>query len=239
MTQRLKGLISSCEVMGYRLRPFVDRVESFLNPTIKGTVFENLSSVGMQRDIVEGEECWLAKDVLNRLEELLVSTGKLHGTRQGSRSGDVQCTTTYVKARQYSKYIHRGAIYSPSSFSARDSYVVVAKATSLDWCAGTIKQIFTYPSGQSSDIYFVLQKFGELSDQEALRDPYRRYPLVGGRLYHPELDDEIEVVPSHKITAHFAHTPYDRKEFGFPCFHALPLDKVGTLASGLSSANSL
>ena len=207
----------------------MDRLEGFLNPTIKGTVFENLTSVGMQHNIFEGEECWLAKDVLDCLEELLVRTEKLQGTRQGSGSGDVQCTMTYAKARQYNKFTHRGAIFSPSSFSIRDSYVVIAKATPLDWYAGTIKQIFTYPSGQSSDVYFVIQKFDELSNQEALQDPYRRYPLVGGRLYHPELNDEIEVVPSHKITAHFAHTPYDRKEFGFSCFHALPLDKVCTL----------
>ena len=231
--------------MGHRLRPFLERLEGFLNPTIKGTVFDNLTSVGMQRNIFEGEECRLAKDVLDRLEEFLVRTGKLQGTRQGSGSGDVPCTTTHVKARQYNKFTHRGAIFSPSSFSVRDSYVVITKkATPLDWYAGTIKQIFTYPSGQSSGVYFVIQKFNELSDQEALQDPYRRYPLVGGRLYHPELNDQIEVVPSHKITAHFAHTPYDRKEFGFPCFHALPLDKVGISAptilwAGLSSADSL
>lgn len=232
MMQRLKGLISSCEAMGHRLRPFVDRLEGFLNPAIKGTVFENLTSVGMQRDVFEGEECWLAKDVLDHLEEFLIRTGKLQGTRHGTGSSDVQCTTTYAKARQYNKFTHRGAIFSPVSFSVRDSYVVVATATPLDWYAGTIKQIFAYPSKWSSnsesDVYFVIQKFGELSNQEALRDPYRRYPLVGGRLYHTELNDEIEVVPSQKITAHFAHTPYDREEFGFPCFHALPLDKVGT-----------
>ena len=91
MTQRLKGLISSCEAMGHRLRPFVDQLEGFLNPTIKGTVLENLTSVGTQRDIFEGEECWLAKDVLDHLEEFLVHTGKLQGTRQGSGSSDVQC----------------------------------------------------------------------------------------------------------------------------------------------------
>ena len=79
-----------------------------------------------------------------------------------------------------------------------------------------------------------------LSDQEALQDPYRRFPLVGGHLYRPELNDEIEVVPSHKITAHFAHTPYDRKEFGFLSFHALPLDKVVfSPYCTLSSVNSL
>jgi hypothetical protein len=34
-------------------------------------------------------------------------------------------------------------------------------------------------------------------------------PLVGGRLYHPELEDEIEVVPLQEIIAHFTHTPQD------------------------------
>jgi hypothetical protein len=59
-----------------------------------------------------------------------------------------------------------------------------------------------------------------------LQDPYRRYPKVGGRLYHPELEDEIEVVSSQEIVAHFAHTPQNEQDFGFPCFHALPLGKV-------------
>jgi len=216
--------------MGYRLKPFVDRLEGFLNLMIKGTVFENLTSEGMQHNVFEGEECWLAKDVLNHLEEFLVHTGNLQGTRQGLGSGNVQPTATYAKARQYNKFTYHGAIFSPSSFSVRDSYVAIAKTTALDWYARTIKQIFTYPEGQSSDIYFVIQKLGELSNEEALQDPYCQYPLVGGHLYYPELNDEIEVVPSHKITAHFAHTPYNRKEFGFPCFHALPLDKVGTLS---------
>ena len=230
MTQWLKGLISLWEAMGYHLKPFVDQLEGFLNPTIKGTVFENLTSEGMQRNIFEGEECWLAKDVLDCLKEFLVHTGNLQGTRQGSGSGNVQRTATYAKARQYNKFTHCGAIFSPLLFSVRDSYVVIAKTTPLDWYTRTIKQIFPYPEGQSSDVYFVIQKFGELSNEEALQDPYRQYPLVGGCLYYPELNDEIEVVPSHKITAYFVHTLYDRKEFGFPCFHALPLDKVGTLS---------
>ena len=195
--------------------------------------------MGMQCNVFEGEECWLAKDVLDRLKELLVCKEKLQRTRQGLGSGNIQCTTKYAKAREYKKFTHCDAIFSPSSFSIRDSYMVIAKATPLDWYAGTIKQIFMYPSGQSSDIYFVIQRFVKLSDQEALQDPYCHYPLVGGCLYHPELDDKIEIVPSQKITAHFAHTPYDREEFGFPCFHVLPLDKVLSLDYRLSSIDSL
>jgi len=220
MTQRLKGLVSTCNVMGHQLKPFVDQLGDYLNPTIKGTVFEHLMAVDMQ-DVSQGEECWLERDVLQCLGDLFICKG--NGSDAGWVSGGH--TQPHAKARQYNKFTQRGAIFSPSSFSVRDSHVVICKG---DWYAGRIKQIFVYPSGLPSKLeaYFVIQRFKELPDQEALQDPYRNYPLVGGRLYRQNLEDKIEVVPSQEITAHFAHTAHDKKDFGFPCFHVLPLDKV-------------
>jgi hypothetical protein len=116
--------------------------------------------------------------------------------------------------------------------------VIICKG---DWYAARIKQIFAYPSGLPSKLeaYFVIQRFKELLDQEASRDPYHKYPLVGGRLYRLDLVDKIEVVLSQEVTGHFAHTPHDEKDFGFPCFHALPLDKVTVSPyCRLSNANS-
>lgn len=222
MTQRLKGLLSSSEVMGleHHLKSFTDRFSDHLNPKVKGTLSEDLTSVTAQQDVFQGEECWLEKDVLKRLEELLVRTGKLRV------SGCVQDFAIDATARQYNKFTHRSALFSPSSFSVRDSHVVVGGGIPGDWCAGKIKQIFEYPLRPPSKVYFAIQRFRELSAQEASQDPYRRFPLVGGRLYHPELEDKIEVVPSQEIIAHFAHTPQDEGDFDFPCFHALPLGKV-------------
>ena len=232
MAQRLKGHISLCEGMGNSLKPFFDGFEGYLDPKVKGTLFENLTSVNMQQKVFQGEECRLEKDVLKHLEEFLVRIGKSENPRV---SGHVQGTATNAgaKARQYQKFSYRGAIFSPYLFSDRDSHVVIGRAgirIPSDWYAGKIKQIFTYPFSSPSRVYFVIQKFRELSSQEGLQDPYRRFPLVGGRLYHPELEDEIELVTSQEIIAHFAHTPHDERDFGFPCFHALPLDKV-TLSS--------
>jgi hypothetical protein len=102
--------------------------------------------------------------------------------------------------------------------------VVLGDRIPGDWYAGKIKQIFTL-TFSSSEAYFVVQRFKEFSVQEAQQDPYRQFPLVGGRLYHPELEDKIEVVTAQEIVAHFAHTPHDTQTFGLPCFHALPLDK--------------
>ena len=215
-TQRLKGLVSTCDMMGHQLKPFVDQLGEYLNPTIKGTVFEHLMVVDVQ-DMSQGEECWLEKDVLQCLSDL---PHRAEVARRGQHGDGL-----YAKARQYNKFTQRGAIFSLSSFSVRDSHVVIRRG---NWYAGRIKQIFAYPSEQplKLEAYFVIQRFKELSDQEALRDPYRNYPSVGGRLYHLDLDDKIEVVPSQEIIAHFAHTLHNEKDFGFPCFHALPLDKV-------------
>jgi hypothetical protein len=182
--------------------------------------------------VSQGEECWLERDVLACLGELLnlTLTGNLPDA-EWVTGGHNQGPTTHMKARQFNKFMHRSAIFSPSSFSVRDSHVVIGNSIPDHWYAGKIKQIFTYSSGPPSrlQVYFVIQRFKELSAQEALQDPYRRYPLVAGCLYHPELEDKIEVVPSEKIISHFAHIPHDRKVFGFPCFHALPLDKVSFL----------
>jgi hypothetical protein len=228
MTQRLKGLVSTCDTMGNRLKPFVDRLGDFLNPTVKGTLFESLTGVDMQH-VSQGEECWLESDVLKCLGDLIDLTGNLPdpGSRWAPGS-HYQGATTRAKAKEFSKFMHRSAIFSPSSVSVRNSRVVIGNGVPGDWYAGEIKQIFTYSPGLPSklQVYFVIQRFKELSAQEALQDPYRKYPLVAGRLYRPELEDKIEVVPSQEIIAHFAHTPHDKEDFGFPCFHALPLDKV-------------
>jgi hypothetical protein len=208
--------------MGHRLKPFTDQLTNYLNPQVKGTLFEDLTSATTQHEYFQGTECWLENVVLEHLKILLVRTGKAS-----------HMTATLAKARQYDKLKHCGAIFSPASFSVRDSHVVIGKVFPGDWYAGKIKQIFTYPFDlpESQEAYIVVQKFKELSPQEAMQDPYRRYhPIVGGKLYHSELEEQIEVVAVQDVIAHFAYTPHNGLEFGFPCFHALPLNKVFVFA---------
>jgi hypothetical protein len=227
--QKLRGLIASCKYMGHQVQPFVDRLGTYLNPQVKGTVFEDLTPMTTQQTF-DGNECQLEKVVLEHLQKLLVHMGKI------SQTTDARMP---AKARQYNAFRHQGAIFSPLSFSVRDSHAVIGKGIPGDWCAGQIKQIFTYSFEPlvPQEAYLVVQKFRELSAQEATRDPYRRYPNVGGRLYHPELNEEIEVVTLQDIIAHFAYTPHDRTTFGFPCFHALPLNKVSFSSHQLSNTD--
>jgi hypothetical protein len=220
--QTLRGLILLCERMGHRLRPFADQLTNYLNPQVKGTLFEDLTSMNTQHESIQGAECWLDRVVLEHLQNLLVRMGK---------TLPIAGAITPAKARRFDKLKHRGAIFSPASFSVRDSHAVIGRGFPGDWYAGKIKQIFTYPFDLpgSQEAYVVVQKFKELSAQEAVQDPYRRYPLVGGRLYHSELQEQFEVVMVQDIISHFAYTPHDGLDFGFPCFHALPLNKVSFL----------
>ncbi|KAN0128846.1 hypothetical protein V8E53_013344 [Lactarius tabidus] len=191
-------------------------LEQYLNPTLKGTVFEDLTTSDMQSNGLHREECWLEQGVLKHLEELFVHTGKAFH----------KSTVTPMKAWQYDKFWHCGFIFSPSSFSIRDSHVVIGNRIPGNWCAGQIKQIFTVAFRLSSEVFFVVQRFKEFSTDKAEQDPYCQVPLVGGHLYHCSLEDEIEVVTAQDIVAHFAHTPHDKQTFSLACFHALPLDKV-------------
>ena len=230
--QTLRGLVLSCERMGQRLKPIADQLANYLNPQVKGTLFEDLASTNTRHESIQGTECWLEGVVLEYLRNLLVRMGK---------TLPVAGATMPAKAREYDKLKHRGVIFSPASFSNRDSHVVIGKAFPGDWYAGKIKQIFTYPFGlpgsQDGEAYIVVQKFKELSVQEAVQDPYRRYPMVGGRLYHSELEEQFEVVTVQDVIAHFAYIPHDGLEFGFPCFHALPLNKVSFSQHQWSNAN--
>ncbi len=181
-----------------------------------GTVFEDLTSIDAQQDTFQGEECWLKQGVLKHLMELSVCIGK----------SSHNITIMPVKGRQYNKFSHHRAIFSPSSFSIKDSHVAIGDWIADDWYVGKIKQISTIPFGPSFKAYFVRQRFKEFLVQEAQQEPYCQYPLVGGCPYHPELEDAIEVVMAQGIIAHFAYNPHDEQAFGLPCFHALPLNKV-------------
>ena len=79
-----------------------------------------------------------------------------------------------TNARQFHKLKlkHYGGIFSPASFSVWDSHVVIGRGFPANWYAEKIKQIFTYPFGllKVQEAYIVVQKFKELSVQEALQD---------------------------------------------------------------------
>lgn len=111
------------------------------------------------------------------------------------------------------------------------------------WHAGCIREIFTYthhrhgPTTWSTpemtgytETYFVIEKFKELTESDALHNPYRKQPFVAGRLFYNTFEDNLELVELREILCHVAYTPVSMTSIGIQvtsrCIHVLPLDCV-------------
>lgn len=134
-----------------------------------------------------------------------------------------------IKHDKLSRY---GVSFSTINRVPQDSYVAVGRKVPDDWHAGRILSIFTYthkgPTPElvgHTETYFVVQKYEELTQMDAMHDPYRRLPFIGGRLYYDKVKDP-ELVTPEEILCHFARTPFEHPDIASPCIHALPLDRV-------------
>lgn len=95
---------------------------------------------------------------------------------------------------------------------------------------GQIETIFRhrYSESLSGDevvkTYFVVKRYQELDGEDALRDPYRKYPLLDVRLCYNKFEDKPYVVVKREIIAHVATCPMQWEEKGSMVI--LNLDRV-------------
>lgn len=119
-----------------------------------------------------------------------------------------------------------GMTFSTSSNSPRNSNVIIGN-TPEDWVAAEVKYILTTEDASEAPLLIViLQLFSELEDGDIQKDPYRNFPLVGGRIFYDKLNPRLLVVDSSSIQCHFARTTNVIPLINQLHFHCLPLDKV-------------
>ncbi len=125
-----------------------------------------------------------------------------------------------------------GMTFATSGTSPRNSNVVIGRVPEL-WAAGEIKNIIVIHNQTSStsklsgQIVFVLQMFDELEGDDIRGDPYRRFPIAGGRIFYDTcLKSKLLIVLSDEILCHFVRTTNVLTTIARAHFHALPLDKV-------------
>ncbi|KAI0648929.1 hypothetical protein C8Q79DRAFT_1007517 [Trametes meyenii] len=131
-----------------------------------------------------------------------------------------------------------GTTMLSSSNSPKDSNIIFRSphSSSSSESAGRIQQIFTYHiRDQRGDFvestYIFVAPLKELSSSDTERDPYRRYPYVGGRLCYDAYLPGI-IIAKADIVSHFARTVVDlRPDITDACIHILPLDKTVRLLS--------
>ncbi|GAW09812.1 hypothetical protein LENED_012009 [Lentinula edodes] len=216
MMQRLKSL--------FHKEGFPPKVHSLV--TLYQKSFENIDTRGTRvNDALAFEESsdpdpvedWPSSS-LTRLD-----ADTYHRVLQYSTSGKLS-----TSVRIHNRFKRRGLTFTPDSRSFPDAQVIFSIESAEEWCAGSIKRIFTAiwrsdgkPIGKTFAEIF---PYKSLVASHAKNDQYRSFGFAGGRLFYDTLEDEPLVLPLERISSHFGHSLLE----GFidvPTIHALPLNK--------------
>ncbi|KAJ3530036.1 hypothetical protein NMY22_g8740 [Coprinellus aureogranulatus] len=101
--------------------------------------------------------------------------------------------------------------------------------------AGQIDTIFRHryrPALSNEDVvktYFVVKRYGELKEEDAHCDPYRKYPRLDVRLCYNTFEDQPYIVSKDEIVAHIATCPVQWEDRVWMVI--LNLDRVEELSS--------
>nr|VWO94193.1 STE/STE11/BCK1 protein kinase [Ganoderma boninense] len=142
-------------------------------------------------------------------------------------------------ARMMNQVTIDGVEYTKYQKLPQDSNVVIKTEDGQDWQAGRIRDIFEHTQYHRSQLFLVIDCFERLTDQHALRDPCRAFPIAGGRFFYKALAPAPRIIKTCDVLGHFAcidrtlpggrnqeQTDHDDIETEMiECLHVLPLDK--------------
>ncbi|KAA1479800.1 hypothetical protein DENSPDRAFT_789577 [Dentipellis sp. KUC8613] len=231
MGQRLRHIMNDAiDSVSNALRALADSFNRRFNADKRGTRLNDILAF-VEPVQSPAEDLSLHKDTLTRVEvELLRRHLESQATSGLAPDAFRYATRVRHACQRHKKFHHRGASYSPWSSSPGDSYVVIGEDILGAWYAARIQGIFSHTQTPHSETrvvntYFIIQRFKPLTIDEGSLDPYRAFPIAGGRLYHDTVESTLEFVTMKDILCHFAHTPFASKELG-DCVHVLPIDRV-------------
>ncbi|KAI0042377.1 hypothetical protein FA95DRAFT_1500162 [Auriscalpium vulgare] len=125
----------------------------------------------------------------------------------------------------------RGVLFHTFSSAPRDSFVAIGTSGMDDWRPARIASIIQHTQvlsrvPETTTVFFLVQTFKPLSEEDAAHDPYRRFPIAGGRLYYDRMEETSLLVPVKDVICHIAMTPMRWEGIEESCIHALPIDRV-------------
>lgn len=191
----------------------------FESNSMRGTLFSDLQSVDDElRNIL---------DPGNTTEDL--HPGKPYHlspeTYEALRTRDSRANR-YVTSLPTFDY--EGVRFRPHSLGPKDSHVVFRESDGADWRAGRIREMFTQEQGPSdvSKIWIVVDEYIPLSTEDQALDPYRKFPIAGGRMFYAEFKPEPLVLAPEEIVCHSTMMKRQLPVTLTECVHILPLDKA-------------
>ena len=128
----------------------------------------------------------------------------------------------------------RGATYRPMNASDGDSNVIFTLNGGHKWRAGRVSRIFCYYKHVREGVkimqnFLLVKEYARLKGSHAILDPYRKFPIAGGRLFYEEFRPTIRLLTVSDISCQYALTPRQLPKTSISCVHVLPLDKVRML----------
>lgn len=151
-----------------------------------------------------------------------------------------------IEATNFNKLVMGGVTYKPSTYSPKDSNVVIRldrpsadgqdnNFPAANIHAAQIHQVFEHRRQISqtewrNEQFIVVTRLVHLTPAHRQLDPYRRHGDAGGFLCYDRSVAMVEVIRPEAIICHYARTRFvDLRRLDKPCVHVLPLDRVRDL----------
>ncbi|KAH9923087.1 uncharacterized protein B0H18DRAFT_878881, partial [Fomitopsis serialis] len=208
LPQMLRGIIPT----------FVKTFESDIRGTLNSILSESLNPEANEN--VEGDE-----DDTRRVHKLYTLTQEVFDALR-TRLDQPSRRAIPLKVMEL-----RGARYKPMAAAQHDSIVVFRRNDDADWQAGCIRELFKQEGALAGDsdqwtTWLIVDVYKPLTSQHEERDPYRNFPIAGGRLFYSEFLPKPVALVAEEIICHAALMRRILPTTDVECVHVLPLDKV-------------
>jgi hypothetical protein len=215
--QRLKALFDGLGTSD-ALSGVVQRFSHVFNSDLRGTVNEFL----LGADLLPPRT-----DLQLQMSPLPDEVSRLLGAWARSTTSHVKATFTRAASLPVSTIRnHRITTWRTSLGNSH----VAFREQGGTWSAGRVREIFVHVWREQDSfkqkVFLVVDVFSELSAEDALNDPYRKFLIAGGRMFLKQFLGP-RVISDEEFWCHFAR--YDQPLPGrtsVPCITAIPLDKV-------------
>lgn len=100
------------------------------------------------------------------------------------------------------------------------------------WSAGRIRKIFSHRHPNTSEYvrtFFVIEEYAPLRPSDIPFDIYRRFPILGGRIFYNKFKGSLVLRSTDEILGHFGHTHREFEGIEEDCIHVYPFIKVSKI----------
>lgn len=213
---------------------------------LRGTLLHDALSYDESYTRMDEEVTWSRKDekrLSSTVYELLVDWVCHRGERQ-NRSGQKsesskvreRCSARCFK-RNHIKWL--GQTFNTHTIPLLETDRVIGNSLIVfpdengdgSWAAGRISEIFSHTHQDSTGAdktftFFVIEQYSALREDHIQFDNYRKFPVLGGRIFYNAFNPQLVLRSAEEILGHFGYTARNFPGIEEDCIHVYPFIKV-------------